>query len=85
MSYISHLSEVHDILSVCEHWLGEMSSIVDKFSGHWCHMKSSVCPETTLVGWPYGGTGFLCTKAANKSYKAVCCESDRICGVDTLI
>ena len=52
MSYISHLLEVHDILFLCEHWLlpGEIRSIVDNFFRHWCHMKSSVCPETP--GWP---------------------------------
>jgi hypothetical protein len=60
---------------LCEHWLTvqELSIFNDRFkkSNMWTNLKSSVDPETVLIGRPHGGIGFIAKRIDDIVYKSI--------------
>ena len=76
------------MLFLCEHWLtpGEVSvfSKLFKESGLWVNLSSSIDPETTLLGRPFGGIGFIAKRMSNITFKPLVIDSDRVAGVQLI-
>ena len=83
MSYLLLL-----FIIICEHWLkvNELNSISDMCGNDYlCFLKSSIDPSNDLRGRPYGGTGYLCKKKSNVTYKIIECNNDRLYGLKVLV
>ena len=61
----------------------EISVYSENFKNNnmWVNIKSSIDPEVTLTGRPYGGIGFIAKKLDNIIYKPISVDSDRVIGV----
>ena len=70
---------------LCETWLRpcDLSVISNELrnENYWCMMKSSVDPEVTSEGRPYGGVGFICKRITGISYVPINVDNDRICAI----
>ena len=81
-SSILNIMKNNDCMFICETWvkpneLGYLSKTLHD-EGYWCHLKSSIDPEETLTGRPYGGVGFICRRKSGLTYIVLPCENERI-------
>ena len=71
-----------------KHWLKlcDIPHTVQCFkdSGYWCAMKSSMDPRVFQRGRSFGGTGYICKKLVNISYKNVDINCDRVSTIQIL-
>ena len=70
---------------LCETWLRpcDLSVVSNELrnENYWCMMKSSVDPEVTSEGRPYGGVGFICKRITGISYVPINVDNNRICAI----
>ena len=89
ISYVLDLSNGHDIVFVCEHWLrvSEINTIRNIFEENdkLSYLQSSIDPLSELHGRPHGGTGFICTKKRDVAYKVIDYKSDRLHGLQVIV
>ena len=70
-----------------EHWLTSHEVSVfskDKDNYMWKNMKSSIDPESVIIGRPHGGIGCIGNRVNGIVYKSVWVDIDRICGVQVI-
>ena len=50
----------------------------------WSYLKSSMDPEESNTGRPFGGIGFICKQTKNTTYKILDINSDKICALQII-
>jgi endonuclease/exonuclease/phosphatase family metal-dependent hydrolase len=70
---------------LCEHWLRqeELANVQNTLGKdeYWSILKSSIAPDISFAGRPYGGVRVFCKKKTCLHYKNVECDNDRLCFV----